>query len=130
MTFLDPGPERHPHAIDFGANAGMADAGVDGVGEINRCRPARQFHHIALGREAKDLVGIHLHFDVFEELVVIFFGVETFGQTGNPLRGIDCKSVLSPHTVAIRPMGCHAGFGHFVHLARTDLDLNALAVPP
>ncbi len=54
--------------------------------------------------------------------------VKPFGQLRNPLHGINSKAVFHTFPVTIRPMGRHTGFGNFVHLAGTDLHLDALAI--
>ena len=57
LAVAELGPERHPLAVDLGADAAVADAGVDGVGEVDRRGAARELHHLALRGEAEDLVG-------------------------------------------------------------------------
>ena len=54
------GPQRHQTAVDLGAHASIADLGMDGIGEIDGGRAARQLDQIALRREAEDLILIHL----------------------------------------------------------------------
>ena len=59
---------RHA-AVDLGAYAGVAHFGVDGVGKVNRRAVGRNHHHLPLGREGVDLVGIEVHLQAGEELV-------------------------------------------------------------
>src|SRR5882757_9181796 len=47
------GAERQHAAVDLGADAGVADLAVHGVGEIDGSRSARQGDQFALGREAE-----------------------------------------------------------------------------
>ena len=128
LAVLHPCPQRHAHPVHLRAHTGISDAGVNGIGEINGRRAARQLHHLAFGRETEHLVRIHLQLDGFEEILVILFAVELLGQLRNPLRRVHGKGVLRPHTIAIGPVGRHAGFGNVMHLPGADLHLDALAV--
>ena len=130
LAVLDAGPKRHAHAVDLGPNAGVADPGVDGIGEIYWCGSARQFYNVALGRETEHLVGVHLKLDRLQKILVIFFGVKLFGQLCNPSGRVHRKGVFRPDAIAVRPMSRHAGFRHVVHLPRPDLDLDNLAIAP
>ena len=127
MAVLQPGPERDTQTVDLGAHATVANAGVDAIGIIERRCPARQLDHVPLGREAEDLIGIHLKLHMLEELVVIGL-VETLGQGLNPFRRINGKRVLGAHAILIGPMRRHTGFGNLVHLAGSDLHLHLFAV--
>src|SRR5690348_11861374 len=44
--------QRREAAVDLGADAGVADHGMDGIGEVDRRGAARQRDQVALGREA------------------------------------------------------------------------------
>ncbi len=123
-------PQGHAHAIHLGAHAAVADAGVDGIGEIERGGAARQLHHIALGREAEDLIGIHLELHMLEEFIRILGSIEMLGEAFEPFRGIHRKGIFRPHPIAVGPVRRHARFRHLVHLAGADLDFDALAVAP
>ena len=48
VAVLQFGHQRHDAAVDLGADAGVADIGVDRVGEIDRRRAARQRDQPAL----------------------------------------------------------------------------------
>ena len=65
---------------------------------------------------------------MFEKLVVIICGFEPFPERIDPHRRIYGKGVLDLNTVAIGPVGGNTGFGNFVHLACSDLDLDPFAV--
>ena len=67
--FLQLGHQRHVAAVDLGADAGVADIGVDRIGEVDRRRAARQGDQHALGREAEDLVLEQLELGVLEEIL-------------------------------------------------------------
>ena len=130
MTFLDPGPERHPHAIDFGANAGMADAGVDGVGKINRRGPARQFHHIALGREAEDLIAEQFQLGVLKELFGGVVAVKQINRLPDPSKGAAVASQrvqmarVCRHAVLIETVASDPVLRDSVHGVVADLQLH------
>ena len=128
LAVFDPGPQRHAHPVDLGPHTGIADTGVDRIGEINRRGAARQFYHIAVGCEAEHLIGVHFKLHRFEEILVIGLGVELLGQLADPLGGIDGKGVPAAHPVTVRPMRGDAGLGHVMHLAGADLHLHPLAV--
>mmetsp|Transcript_28501 Transcript_28501/g.53455 ORF Transcript_28501/g.53455 Transcript_28501/m.53455 type:complete len:394 (+) Transcript_28501:2917-4098(+) len=128
LAVFHTGPERHAHPVHLGTHAGVADPRVDRIGEIDGRSPARQLYHLTLGREAKDLIRIHLKLDCLKKVLVIILTVELFGQLRNPFRGIDRKGVLAAHPVPVGPMRRHAGFGHVMHLAGPDLHLNPLAI--
>ena len=61
--------ERHGAAVDLGRDAAVADVRMDGVGEIDGRRPARQPHDRALRREDVDLVGEEIRLDGLEEFL-------------------------------------------------------------
>ena len=86
VAVLQFGHQRHDAAVDLGADAGVADIGVDGIGEVDRRGAARQRDQHALRREAEDLVLEQLELGVFEEVL----RVVAFGQLldGAPQPGI------------------------------------------
>ena len=53
--------ERHDAAVGLGAHAGLADIGVNGVGEIDGGGVARQHDYFAAGREGVDLLRVKVH---------------------------------------------------------------------
>ena len=69
VAVLQLGQQRHDAAVDLAADAGVADVGVDRIGEIDRRRAARQRDQPALRREAEDLVLEQLELGVLEELL-------------------------------------------------------------
>ena len=128
LAVAELGPERDPLAVDLGADAAVADAGVDGVGEVDRGGAARELHHLALRGEAEDLVGEHLELHVLEEVLGDLGVVEAVGDRAQPVEGVDGEGVLEALAVAVGPVGGDAGLGDGVHLAGADLHLDALAV--
>jgi hypothetical protein len=127
LAVLQPRPQRHPDAVDLGRDAGVPDPRVDGIGVIQGRRPARQLHHIALGREAEHLIGIHLQLHVFEELVVSPSSKRSVSVAIH-FAGSTAKGFFAAHAFAVGPMRGDARLGHLVHLARADLHLDPLAV--
>ncbi len=103
---------------------------MDRVGEVDGRGAARQLDDLALGREAEDLVGIHLQLHGLEEILVILFAVELLRQAGEPLGRVHGERVLGRHAVAVGPVRGDAGLGDLVHLAGADLHLDPLAVAP
>ena len=128
LAIFKSGPQRHPQTIDFGAHAGTANSGMNGIGVIKRCGAPRQFDHVPFGSEAKYLIGIHLKFDCLEKLLVILIGVKLLRQRTNPSCRVNRKGVTAAHTVTIRPMCGHTRFGNIMHLASADLHLDTFAV--
>src|SRR5258708_5486529 len=53
-------PQGHHTAIDLGADAGVADLGVNGVSKIDRRGVARQHYNFPLGRKGVNLFGIEV----------------------------------------------------------------------
>ena len=76
--------QRHEAAVDLGADAGVADLGMDGIGEVDRRRAARQRDQIALGREAEHLVLEHLELGVLEEFLRVGRVLEDVEQLAQP----------------------------------------------
>ena len=63
------GRQRHLAAVDQHADAGVADVGVDRIGEVDRRRAARQSDDAALRREAEHLIVEQLEFGVLQKFV-------------------------------------------------------------
>ena len=59
--------QRRDAAVDLRADRGIADIGVDGVGEVDRGRAARQRDQAPLGREAEHLILKQFELGVLEE---------------------------------------------------------------
>src|SRR5579871_824644 len=55
--------KRHHAAVDLGADASMADFGVNGVGEVDGSRVAGKNHDLSLGGESVNLFGIEIDFE-------------------------------------------------------------------
>ena len=48
--------ERRHRTVDLGADAVVADLGMNGVGKVERCRAGTKRHDLALGRKDKNLL--------------------------------------------------------------------------
>ena len=66
----------------------IADVGMHGVGEIDRCRPPRQRDQPPLRREAEDLIVEQLELGVFEELL----RAVAFEQRRQPAAAATCRA--------------------------------------
>ena len=86
--------QRDDLAVDLGADAAVADVGVDGVGEVERGRAGGEVLHLALRREDEDLVLEQVDLERLEELgrVLVALGLEQLPQPGHLLlaRGRPC----------------------------------------
>jgi hypothetical protein len=111
-------------SVHLGADAVIADFRVHGVGEIDRRRAVRQSDHVAARREAEHLVVEHLQLGVFQKVLGrrgVFQNVEQFAQPAI------ARAVLAAVVLLVGPVRGDAVFGHGVHVARADLDFDALA---
>ena len=102
---------------------------MDRIGKVDGRGPSGQLDHVALWRETKDLIRIHLKLDRFEEFVMVIFPLKLFVEGGDPFSRIYRKGVFRAHAIAIGPMGRHTGFGHIMHLGGSDLHLDPFAIP-
>ena len=88
--------QRQHAAVDLGADAGVADLAVDGIGEVDRRRAARQGDQLALGREAEHLVLEHLELGVLEEFLGVGRLVEDVDQAAQPAHIAAHRSTARP----------------------------------
>ena len=119
------GVERHQAAVDPGPDAGVADLGVDGVGEVDRRGALGQGDHPALRGEDEDLVLLEVDLQVGHEL----------GGVGG--LGLPVDDAVQPGQVGgaavvvlVVPVGGDAVLGPLVHLLGADLHLERLALGP
>ena len=136
VTVLQFGHQWHYAAVDLGANAAVADIGVDGIGEVDRDCAAWQRYQHALRREAEDLVLEQFQPGVLEEI----FGIVAFRQLLDraPQPGIGVGFVGNrvscavgfADAVLVERVGGNAIFGDLVHLPRAYLQFDALARRP
>ena len=79
--------QRHDLAVDLGADAAVADVGVDRVGEVERGRAGGEVLHLALRGEDEDLVLEEVDLQRLEELgrVLLALGLDQLAQPGHLL---------------------------------------------
>ena len=124
--------QRHDLAVDLGADAAVADVGVDLVGEVQRRRAGGQRLDLALGGEHEDLVLEQVDLEVLHELL----GSERSCCQSSIDRS-HC-SFSSPEALAgtprlallVHPVRGDAELRHVVHLAGADLDLQRPSLGP
>ena len=129
--FLSSVVERHRPAVDLGADAGIADVGVDRIGKIDRVRAARQRDQAALGREAEHLILEQLELGVLEKLLGIVAVEQHADQMTQPAIGVGIlrgDPALAVHAVVVlvERMRRHAIFGDGMHPLGADLQLDPL----
>ena len=119
--------QRHDVAVDLGADAAVADVGVDGVGEVERGRAGGEVLHFALRGEDEDLVLEEVDLQRLEELgrVLLALGLDQLAQPGHllPLRVVAAA-------LFVGDVGGDPVLGELVHLLGADLDLQRLALGP
>ena len=121
--------ERHQGAVNLGAAAAMAEVGVYAVGEVYRCRTARQVDHPSLRRQ-------HVNRLVEGGLFVVPDPVRSVGGVVSPAQQLAqpgdflVVAVLGGRLAAffVAPVGGDAKLGVVVHFARPDLNFNRPAV--
>ena len=129
---LASGARRRQPAVDLHAHRGIADIGVDGIGEVDRGRPARQGDQPALGREAEHLVVEQLQPRMLQKL----FGAVALGeQVDGALEPLIGAALVRQHrlrgaAVLVERMRGDAVAGDVVHFAGAHLQFDALALRP
>ena len=113
--------------LTLAPDAGVADVGVDGVGEIDGRGAARQRDHAALGREAVDLLRIQIHFEGGHEFAGIAHIALPFDQLAEPG---DALIVIGGAAAAffVLPVRRDALLGDAMHLLGADLDFEMAAL--
>src|ERR1700729_2139822 len=124
--------KRRDSAIDLRADRGIADVGVDRIGEVNRGRAAGQRDQPPLGGEAEHLVVKQLKLGVFEEFfrVVAGEGLDRLPQSAIGSALAHRQRVGAEPQVFIDAVRGDAVFSDFVHLVGADLQFDPLAARP
>ena len=117
---------RHA-AVDLGADAGVADLGVDGVGEIDRRAVGGDDDNLSLGREGVDLVGVEVHLQAGEELVGVGHLLLPLDELANPVEALLVAGGDDAAAGLVLPVGGDALLGDAVHLFGADLHLELMA---
>ena len=119
--------ERHHAAVDLGADAGVADLGVNGVSEIDRRAVGRNHDHLPLGREGVDLVGVEVHLQAGEELVGIGHLLLPLDELANPVQALFVAGGDGAFAGLVLPVRGDAFFGDAMHLFGADLHFELMA---
>ena len=112
--------------VDLGGDAGVAQLGVHGVGEVDDGGPAGHGHDVAIGGEDIDLVGEQIDLDVLEKFLGIACLLLHLQQALEPLGGMAWGGVAG----FVQPMGGDAGLGDALHVLGADLYLDGATEGP
>src|SRR4051794_20530910 len=125
--------QRHDLAVDLGADAAVADVGVDLVGEVEWGRADGERLDLALGREDVDLVLHQLGAQRVGELLGVVDVLLPVEQALEPLElvvgGVD-DPVGAARALLVAPVRGDAVLGRLVHVAGADLDLQRPPLGP
>src|SRR5258708_9785763 len=118
--------QRYHASVDFGAHAGVADFGMNGVSEIDWSGIARQHDHFAFRGEGVDLFGIEIDFQRRDEFVGITDMALPCDDLPQPRQALFVLRRI--RAVLVFPMGGDSLLGHLVHLFGADLDFKRRSV--
>ena len=121
------GAQRHHAAVDLGADAGVAHFGVNGVGEVDGRAVGRNHHHLPLGREGVDLVGIEVHLQAGEELVGVGHLLLPLDELADPVQALLVAGRDRAFAGLVLPVRGDAFLGDAVHLFGADLHFELVA---
>ena len=123
------GHQRQDGAVDLGADGGVANVGMQRIGEIDRRGAARQGNQPAARGKAEDLVLEQFELGIFEEILGRIAGGQVLD--GRAQRAIGLALVLDAAEIGrgaflVERVGGDAVFGDAMHLLGADLQLGAL----
>src|SRR5438552_7530921 len=119
--------QRNDAPIDLGSDAGGADVGVNGVGEVDGSSVLRQHHDSAARREGVDFFRVQIHFESGHELARILHILLPLDQVEQP--GDELVVVGRPLlALLVFPVRGDAIFGDAVHFLGADLHFERLAL--
>ena len=127
IAVLEARPQRHHLAVDPGADALMSDIGMNGVGKVDRRRPARKRLDEPLRREGVHLFGVELDFEVLDELLRVAHLLLVLQQLTHPLE-VPIVTLIADASFLVFPMRRDALFRPAMHFYRADLHLERHAV--
>ena len=129
--------ERRAHglqlAIDLDADGGVADLGVDGIGEVQRHSPARQGDQLPLRREDENLVQIHFQLGVLDPVLAALAVLDHLNQVSQVLKRVTPAALFhrlaveAVGMVLVTPVGGDPVLGDSVHVLGADLHLDPQA---
>ena len=120
--------QRDDAAVHLRADAGVADGGVDGVGEIDGRRIARQDDHLAARREGVDLLAVQVHLEGGHELVGVPHLLDPLQQVAQPGDALVLFAAGVLAAFLVLPVRGDALLGDAVHLLGADLHFEGLPV--
>ena len=100
---------------------------MDGIGKVHRRGVGRNHHHLPLGREGINLVGIEVHLQAGEELVGVGHLLLPLDQLADPVEPLLVAGRHHASAGLVLPVGGDALFGDAVHLIGADLHLELMA---
>ncbi len=127
VAVLEPVVEGHEPVVYLGADAAVADVGVDSVGEVERRCAGRQVLDLALRREHEDLVLEDIELDALDEfgrVRDVALPVHDLAQPGE----LGVVLAVGSRAFLVAPVSRDADLADLVHGVRPDLDLERLAV--
>jgi hypothetical protein len=123
--------ERDEAAVDPGADAAVADLGVDRVREVDRGRPGRQPDDLPLRGEDEHLVLVEVDLERLEVVARLGDLLLPLEQLLDPGQLVGPLAVgPGPRRVLVLPVGGDPELGGLVHRAGADLDLERAALRP
>src|SRR5690554_441858 len=112
-------------AVNTTGHRGVANVGMDGVGEIHRRCPAGQLHNPALGSKHVDFVREQVDLHVFDELHGVVGPLAHFHQPFHPAVHTGLVDAGNAgFLVLVHPVGSNTIVGDVLHFLGTDLDFN------
>ena len=118
--------QRNHASVNFGADAGVAHFGMNGVGEIDGRGIARQNHDFSLGSEGVDLFGIEVDFQrgkKFVGIADVALPLDHLPQPGEALFVLGGDGA-----VFVFPVSRDSLLRHLVHFFGANLDFKRRAV--
>ena len=107
----------------------MADIGMHGVSEVDRCRARRQFDNAPFRRENVNLIREEIGFNALDKFKRATCTLLQLQQALHPALGADLRGGAALAAVLfISPVRRHPHFRHLVHVFGTNLYLNRDAV--
>ena len=126
VAIAQDGPQRPQLAVDLHPHGGVADIGVQGIGEIKRHGPARQIDQPALGREDEGLIQEQVELRVLHQLfhIAVLHQLGQLADGGERIPAASGRGRLRVKSVAlflVLPVGCDTFFGNTIHGLGADL---------
>uniref|UniRef100_A0A0N5A0C0 NAD-specific glutamate dehydrogenase n=1 Tax=Parastrongyloides trichosuri TaxID=131310 RepID=A0A0N5A0C0_PARTI len=133
VAVLKRGAHRLQLAVDLHTDGGVADFGVDSIGEVQRHPAARQSDQRALGRKDEDLIQVHFELGVLDPVFAPLSVFDDLNKMAQVQQGV--AAAVSLHRLAVEAVGRvlvapvrrNAVFGLLVHGMGADLHLDGHA---